>query len=615
MMVRSISILIILVACDLALGNAADTVAMFKGNTQLTGHYNAAAVYHLSGVKFTFKTNGPIRSTPAIYNDVLYFGSGDGFLYAVDAETGKERWRFYAEAPIYSSPAVAGGQVWFVSANGVLHALQASDGKEVWQYKMGKDLTAQNYWDYYHSSPNIDNDILYVGSGDGNLYSFNTKTKKLNWKYNSGSRIRSTPAVSDNLVVFGTMSGYVVAIDKNTGQLRWKFATQGASYHFYDVENDRTSVFCSPAIANGTVLIGARDGFLYALDLATGNLKWKFDHQGSWVLSTSIEGDKAYVGSGSAYFIQSLDLQTGKELWRFKTQSANFSSITIAGDVLYSADFSGNIYALDRLTGKEKWCFPLGNRALSTPVVSDGMVYCSSDGGVLYALQGSTIKDTGVVRARKGVYYEGMKTDTAFQWFQNGTDLWIRNYFVSAGYTLLNTQRLLQFMQQTKTDSSSVIVFADNKIPSEITKQNSGTSILRNYLNEGGKLVLLGPNPLAYKADSLTGVLDTVDYARCEKVFGIKYPAFNEMMGYYGFQLTDYGKKLGLTDFNIGTSAIDPAQATTVLAINDYGLASEWIKNYGGPPGSGLMQLLIPRFAAGENVFPLRAAIECGINW
>jgi eukaryotic-like serine/threonine-protein kinase len=67
----------------------AHRAAMFRGNPQLTGVYDARPVYSISGVRFTFATGGPIRSTPAVVDGVLYFGSSDGNFYAVDANSGK----------------------------------------------------------------------------------------------------------------------------------------------------------------------------------------------------------------------------------------------------------------------------------------------------------------------------------------------------------------------------------------------------------------------------------------------------------------------------------------------------------------------------------------------
>jgi outer membrane protein assembly factor BamB len=84
-----------------------DQLTMLQSNPQHTGVYNVKPMYRREGVSFSFQTDGPVRSTPALSNGILYFGSGDGAFYAVDASTGKERWHFKTGGAVHSSPALA----------------------------------------------------------------------------------------------------------------------------------------------------------------------------------------------------------------------------------------------------------------------------------------------------------------------------------------------------------------------------------------------------------------------------------------------------------------------------------------------------------------------------
>src|SRR5690606_34125841 len=65
----------------------------FRGDLRHSGVYETAAVHRLDGVKWRFATDGAVRSSPAVVGGAVYFGSGDGHVYAVDAATGRERWR------------------------------------------------------------------------------------------------------------------------------------------------------------------------------------------------------------------------------------------------------------------------------------------------------------------------------------------------------------------------------------------------------------------------------------------------------------------------------------------------------------------------------------------
>ncbi|HVS92578.1 MAG TPA: PQQ-binding-like beta-propeller repeat protein [Mucilaginibacter sp.] len=589
----------------------------FRGNASLNGQYNTAPIYKLAGLDYMFKTNGTIRSTPVEYRATLYFGSNDGVFYAVDPASGAEKWHINIGSAINSSPAVFNGTIYFIARNQNLYAADAGTGRITWKYNLGKEISNENYWDYYSSSPAILANRLYTGSGDGNLYAFDLATKKLLWKYNACSRIRTTPALVNELVIFGTKDGAVYAVNKKNGRFTWKYTTAGSSIKFEDFGNDKTSIYCSPAVDDHNVLVGGRDGFLYCLDPATGKEKWKFDHNGSWVLSTAIKDGVGYVGSGSAFFLQAVDLATGKELWRFKTASAVFSSITISGDLLYFADLTGNIYAVNRTTGKQKWCFPVGYRVFSTPVIASGHIYTGADDGNLYALKGASGTGMDTTTARKTVYWEGMKTDTSFFWFLPNVDTWIRDYFAANGYEQLDSVELKKLMVQqiNNHELRSVVVFSDNKVPRNITGDNTEHALIRQYLDAGGKVVFLGNNPLAYQTDPANGAFIKMDWKIPAAVFGVRFNKLKEMVGYYGSAPTHEGRLMGIRTLFTTSNAIDAGAVTTVLAKDEFGRATLWIKSYGGRPGTGLMQLSLQRTIVGSDIYPLRAAIEYGISW
>src|ERR1700747_3746031 len=104
----------------LLISNFALSQSTFHGNVARTGVYESSGPKQFGGVKWTFKTSGPIVASPAIADGVVYIPSMDTNLYAIDQETGKEKWKYKSRMPIASSPAVAGGLLYFVSSTGAL---------------------------------------------------------------------------------------------------------------------------------------------------------------------------------------------------------------------------------------------------------------------------------------------------------------------------------------------------------------------------------------------------------------------------------------------------------------------------------------------------------------
>ena len=66
-------------------------------------------------------------SSPAVVDGVVYVGSEDHLLYAVDAESGKLRWRYHMLYPVRSSPTVVDGVV-YVGSEG-FYAVDAAGGR------------------------------------------------------------------------------------------------------------------------------------------------------------------------------------------------------------------------------------------------------------------------------------------------------------------------------------------------------------------------------------------------------------------------------------------------------------------------------------------------------
>jgi outer membrane protein assembly factor BamB len=97
-------------------------------------------------------------------------------LYALDATTGEERWRFQTGDTVWSSPAVANGVVYVGSFDGNLYALDAATGQERWRLRIvedatpGEDSRDSESREWIFPSPAVVDGVVYIGSGDGYLY-------------------------------------------------------------------------------------------------------------------------------------------------------------------------------------------------------------------------------------------------------------------------------------------------------------------------------------------------------------------------------------------------------------------------------------------------------------
>ena len=426
-----------LVVVCLCLPSIGQDTAMFRGDPQHSGIYNAAGVPKYSQVKWKFHTNGEVISSPAVVGDTLYVGSGDHNLYAINLEAGTLKWKFKTESRVTSSPAVAGGVVYFGSYDGNFYAVEAATGKLKWKFPTqgerryaGKHLhgampageTMPDPFDFYLSSPAIEKGVVYFGSGDGAVYALDAGSGDVKWKFQTGDVVHASPAVADGMVYVGSWDSYFYGIDAATGKEKWRFKTgEDPAIH------NQVGIQSSAVVANGVVYFGCRDSNLYALDAKTGDRKWVYNNKGSWVIgSPVVYNGKLYFTTSDSGLFYAVDAKTGSQIFSLKFIWPMFSSPAIAGNTLYIGSHEGKLIAIDLTTQKPAWIFqtdgskqngptytkPDGSpkyeaafvdffyndmvigvnkmmsvgALLSSPVVAGNVVYVGSTDGNLYAL-------------------------------------------------------------------------------------------------------------------------------------------------------------------------------------------------------------------------------------
>ena len=174
---------------------------------------------------------------------------------------------------------------------------------------------------------------------------FNTETRYGQRGASIDNRAACTPSVSQGIVCFTIpCKGMVYALDMKGGHERWRRKV-------LDSQDYRKKLHTSASISNGIVYVGSDDHYLYALDLQTGKIKWKFEAKGPIKRSASIAEDIVYFSSTDT--IYALEAKKGKLLWKYSVKGNISTSITIMNKVLYFGTYKsrigdqlGTLYAL-----------------------------------------------------------------------------------------------------------------------------------------------------------------------------------------------------------------------------------------------------------------------------
>jgi eukaryotic-like serine/threonine-protein kinase len=349
--------------------------------------------------KWNFKSSMAIASSPAIAGGTLYFVSSRGALAALDLATGKPQWVFSTEyerkfeaknlhgypSPaqtipdawdiFMSSPAVANGKVYFGSGDGNVYAVDAQSGVALWKFAT-KDVV--------HASPAVANGLVYIGSWDSYLYALDADTGLEKWSFKSGEDpiihnqvgFQSSPAVDGETVYVGCRDAHVYALDALTGKKKWDYPT------------NKSWVIGTPAVRDGVVYVGTSDSSRFmALDAANGRLRWDFPAKAYMFSSAALAGDLAYIGDHNGH-LYAVDLKTGKLAWEFQTEASKKDPFKVlnAGGSLNQAAFAPLFNDFEDMYVDISRFASIG-AIVSSPAVDHGVVYFGSMDGNLYALQ------------------------------------------------------------------------------------------------------------------------------------------------------------------------------------------------------------------------------------
>lgn len=298
----------------------------------------------------------------------------------------------YAVIP-KSAPLLVGGYLYMGADDGTFYCLKAEDGSVVWVYKALFGAKGKHIF----SSSTVYEEKVLFGAYDGNLYCLNRFTGKREWVFTDADWIGSSPCVNvaDGVVYIGLefglfrRQGGVVAIDIQTGKVKWKNYTLAGLVH------------ASPAYSkkNNLVVCGCNDNYLYAFNVKTGEIVWKFKAQGEIKYGAVFDEEKGLTIFGSmdasVYALWSKD---GTLYHRFEARFGFYSTPALKDNFVVIGSLDKVVYCFNLATKKTEWAFETAGRIFASPVFDSESVFIGSNDGRLYELNVSTGKVLAAVQ-------------------------------------------------------------------------------------------------------------------------------------------------------------------------------------------------------------------------
>lgn len=310
---------------------------------------------------WAFKCEDEIRGTATLDGGLIYVGSYDNNLYALDAAKGQFQWKYATDGAVISKPLVANNQVYFGSEDGSLHVVQSKTGKKTWSFTTEGPIRC---------SAKIAEGHIFIGSDDSNLYAIDLSTARKSWALRTEGAVRSTPQISNDLIFFGNESNEFICTDFR-GQVKWRFWA-------------KKPVTSSPVVSDGIVYFSSLDANCYALDAKSGWVIWRFRMGKGSVSSPAINENYLFAGSADG-FMYCIEKSSSREVWRFKTDHQVSGSPLVYKECVYFGGADGKIYCLDYKTGRQRWRFDSGGSVTGTPIASSDVIYIGSADHYLYA--------------------------------------------------------------------------------------------------------------------------------------------------------------------------------------------------------------------------------------
>jgi len=280
-----------------------------------------------------------VYGIPAVVNDLMIVGTYAGKVYAFEADTGLRRWEIQvSDDAIIGGVTAYEGVLYFGSADNRVMAIDLLTGEPVWPLPVE---TGNRVW----GRPAVDDDHVYVGSMDHAVYGLDRQAGTVVWRTDIGGAIPGDVTLAEGVVIVGCLNKQIHAVDAETGTELWAspagawvwgeaFVTDGVAYvgdldgrlHAVSLDDgtpvwDRQvlldgTVRAGPELYDGSLVVGTEAGTLYLVDRTSGQAEVLYEREGAILSSPAVVGDRIFVGTDAGEVIALEMTDRGPwELW------------------------------------------------------------------------------------------------------------------------------------------------------------------------------------------------------------------------------------------------------------------------------------------------------------
>jgi outer membrane protein assembly factor BamB len=270
---------------------------------------------------------GGVRASPVFVESMICFGTEDGLFQCLDRQTGDVRWAFGPEqrnldanecdrcALKLNTPLFDEGIIYVGSLDHNLYALDVSTGQLIWSFRANGSI---------FEAPAMDQGILYVGSQDGNVYALDGRSGREIKQFSIPERndageesgVYGTPIVDEGTLY--AVNGTLSAVDIQTGAVKWQ-VLESSKYEDQIIGN--------PILFEDHIIVTTVEN-IYAVDKFSGKTDWKYSGiKGGVFFTPTLFEDAIYFGDLNGH-LHVVNARTGRRMLRYNMSYLDFASYT-----------------------------------------------------------------------------------------------------------------------------------------------------------------------------------------------------------------------------------------------------------------------------------------------
>lgn len=317
---------------------------------------------------------------PVLVGDALYVTDGQGEVYALQVEDGRELWRQSLDVAVTTG--LNGGESLLLlgTREGLAIALGRKDGRERWRRQLSSEVMAFS---------EIEDGVVVVRTIDSRLHGLSAASGEILWQVNRDTpalslRGASRPIITGGRLVAGFANGELLALSLASGEVLWETAialSEGRTEleRMVDI-NGRIQV------DGGIIYVVSFQGRIAAVTLSDGQILWSRELSSY----TGLDLDESYVYvTGENSHVMALDRRTGAIMWaQKKLEYRRLTAPSVIGDYLVVGDFEGYLHWLSKSDGRFVARSQVGDEdILSAPLIAGRRVYALGKAGSVAALE------------------------------------------------------------------------------------------------------------------------------------------------------------------------------------------------------------------------------------